>query len=108
LAKNVYQELKVAIEGVDHPNIVQTYELLHDAHHFYIVQEYCEHGDLYWHFNKFNELQARDISRQLLKGISYLHEKKIVHRDIKLENVVVHSIDDLGNYKIKLIDFGLS
>ena len=58
-----------------------------------------------------SEDQVRDIMIQVLSAVSYMHEKKIIHKDIKLENIVVVKKVNKTNFskiKIKIIDFGLS
>lgn len=52
---------------------------------------------------KLSENEARHIFRQLVEGTKYLHEKHIVHRDLKLENALID-----GEKNIKIIDFGFS
>jgi len=51
-------------------------------------------------YGVFNEKDARQIMRQVCAGIDYLHNKDIIHRDIKAENIVVH------NKVAKICDFG--
>lgn len=53
----------------------------------------------------FNENSARNIFLQMAKAVKYMHSNKICHRDLKLENFLMHRKDSLN---IKLIDFGLS
>jgi serine/threonine protein kinase len=55
--------------------------------------------------NKFSEPQARHVLRQLLEGVKYLHDHGIVHRDLKLENILVMDVKTLS---IKISDFGLA
>lgn len=55
--------------------------------------------------NKFSEPQARHVFRQLLEGVKYLHDHGIVHRDLKLENILVMDVKTLS---IKISDFGLA
>lgn len=52
-------------------------------------------------------MQARVIMEQLLLALDFFQQKKILHRDIKLENILVNEIDS-DNYEIKIADFGLS
>jgi len=54
----------------------------------------------------FSELDAKLIFKQMVQAVVYLHSKKIVHRDIKLENFLF--FDQSQNSTIKLIDFGVS
>ena len=66
--------------------------------------EYLNGGSLSWHLHKlkmFKEKQVKFYTAQILCGIQYLHSKQIVHRDIKLKNVL---LDSIGNAKI--CDFG--
>lgn len=98
---------------LDHPNIVKIYDILEDDKYVYLVQEYCEGGDLFEFIIKnklVNERMTKIIIKQLLGALAYLHneEVNIVHRDIKPENILIlrkeHSSPE--DITVKLSDFG--
>jgi len=105
---NIVNEIEV-LKKIDHPNIVRIYEFAQDKEYFYLVTEYCEGGEL---LNKIikqkfiTERVAAKVIKQVLSAVVYCHEKNIVHRDLKLDNIVLESDDIEGN--IKVIDFGTS
>lgn len=71
--------------------------------------EYVTGGDLFdriCSLHHYNEIEARQLMRNLIEALRYLHEKGIVHRDIKPENVLLVHKDD--NTQIKITDFGLA
>jgi len=95
------------LKQISHPFISQFYEKIEDEENTYLVMEYLEEGNLLNYVNNngcLDEAVAQKFFFQMISAIDYLHnEAKIVHRDIKCENVL---IDKHGN--IRLIDFGLS
>jgi len=108
------EEVRILSE-VDHPNIVRLEEVYRSESAVYLVQELCEGGDLFhWIGNRAeckkeglpSEERCADIMRQLLSGMRYLHSKGIVHRDLKLENVLFKTKH--ADARVKIIDFGLS
>jgi len=112
--KSVYKdefmnEIEV-LKTVDHPNIIKLFDCYYDSIFYYMVEEYCNGGDLFDYIKKekcFNERKASIIFKQLLSAINYLHKKNIVHRDIKPDNIVFIKTDN-NNIFIKIIDFGTS
>jgi serine/threonine protein kinase len=89
----------------DLPGVIKHYETISDAEWHYIFLEYCSHGDLYNFIEAkkyLPEHEARLIFGQLATIISALHDLKIVHLDLKLENFF------LENKVIKVGDFGIS
>lgn len=71
-----------------------------------MVMELCPGGDLQSYIRKrrkLSEIQSKYIFKQIVKALVYLHENLIVHRDIKLENIL---LDGYGN--LKIADFGVS
>ena len=95
------------MRSMDHPFIASFFEVIDDEKNFYISMEMVENGNLldYINSNKgLQEQQARRIFCQLITVLEYLHvEKRVVHRDLKAENVLLDK-----NYNIRLVDFGLS
>ncbi|KUF81338.1 Calcium-dependent protein kinase 34 [Phytophthora nicotianae] len=93
-----------------HPNIVRMLETFEDDHHFYIIMEFSSGGTLLDRVKtrnkEFPEDEAKDIIRNLASVIQYLHSRNICHRDLKLENILVETLDNGGH--IKLCDFGAS
>lgn len=96
------------MRGLSHPNIVEYLGAIVDADQccLYIFQEWVSRGSvqaLLKDLGPFPPSVVRNYTRQILHGLEYLHEQKIVHRDIKGGNILVHND---GN--VKLADFGAS
>jgi serine/threonine protein kinase len=93
-----------------HPNIVRLMDVFEDAENFYLVLEYMGGGDLFDYLKsrnfKLSENQTQEIIYQLALAIEFLHSFGIVHRDIKLENVMMSDTTDSS--VPKLADFGLA
>ena len=100
------------LKKLDHPNIVKIYEFYNTLTDFYIVTEYCKKGELYGYIkNTYSENQLAVLFYQVFSGLSYLHDHHILHRDLKLENIMISDIEkDLKTkeeyFWIKIIDFG--
>ena len=111
------------LKQVNHPNIIKLYEIKQTLNNFYLVFDLCNGGGLsnclekYMEQNKrpFTQEIAQSIIRQLVSGLQYLHNNKILHRDLKLDNVLLHfnSEEDKNNFnllkaQVKIIDFGFA
>ncbi|KAJ2994029.1 hypothetical protein NUW58_g1658 [Xylaria curta] len=108
LDQKVENEMKI-MQKVQHENIVQYIEHFDwDAHQFIIIMEYVSGGDL-GKFIQENgaiaEPHVKTIAKQLVNALGYLHDNKITHRDVKPDNILIHSTNPLV---VKLTDFGLS
>ena len=106
--KHARNKIKHEIEMLSrlrHPFITQIYDSFETEKHIFIVMEYiC--GDLLGFIRKRGKLSesvSKVIFKQLIEGLKYIHRKKIVHRDIKLDNILI----DLTN-TVKICDFGVS
>ena len=103
--KRVQQEIKL-MEKLNHPHIIQMLEMIDSPKRIHIVMEHAGGGNLCTYVKQRKRLaepEARKIFIQLLLGVEYMHDLGIIHRDIKLENVL---FDDDRN--MKLVDFGFS
>jgi tRNA A-37 threonylcarbamoyl transferase component Bud32 len=91
-----------------HKNIIDVYKIYESYKSIYIVMQYMEEGNLRsWIDYSCSEFEdKKNICKQLLEGISFLNENGIIHRDIKLENILVHKLN--GKLVLKIIDFGFS
>lgn len=103
---------------MDHPNILKVFEFFLDEDRLYIVTELVEGSELLAEVNRkkgtkhtyFEEEEAALLIKQVLTVLNYCHGKNIVHRDVKLENIMIESMpthaDPEKPWQIKLIDFG--
>ncbi|KAE8612366.1 hypothetical protein XENTR_v10012831 [Xenopus tropicalis] len=91
---------------LQHEHIIRVFEVFESRDKIIIVMEYASNGELYDFINNKHQIpenDARRFFRQIVSAVHYCHKKGIVHRDIKLENIL---LDD--NLNVKLADFGLS
>lgn len=89
-----------------HPYICGMREMIVHAHHYYMVFEYVNGGQMLDYIishGRLRERVARKFARQIGSALDYCHKNSVVHRDLKIENIL---ISQTGN--IKIIDFGLS
>ncbi|KAJ3339727.1 hypothetical protein HDU93_007843 [Gonapodya sp. JEL0774] len=98
------------LKKLNHPNIIKLYEVMDDPRQdsLYMVMELCEKGvvmdvGLDKTCDPYSEADARDLFRQTVLGIEYLHEHEICHRDIKPDNLLLNA-----NNVLKIVDFGVS
>lgn len=88
------ETLKVA----QHPNIVRLQDIFEDDKFFFIVLEFIPGGDLYDYMlaRKFNipEDRARELCMQIADSVNFLHKFGIIHRDLKLENIIMMDSTD--------------
>uniref|UniRef100_A0A8D2DAD6 non-specific serine/threonine protein kinase n=1 Tax=Sciurus vulgaris TaxID=55149 RepID=A0A8D2DAD6_SCIVU len=99
-----YSEVNVMM-GLEHPNVIQLFQVIETGQHIYIVMEHVGGGQLLDHIQSggMREEEARRLFRQIVYAVGHCHKKDIAHRDLKVENIMV---DARGN--IKLLDFGIS
>jgi hypothetical protein len=95
------------LKDLNHPNIVRVEKVFYSTSTIYIFQELVTGGDLLSYVDcrgPLSEGHAAMITKQLLEAVKYLHDNNIVHRDIKLENVLMTSSRE--GARIVLTDFG--
>ena len=100
-------EIKI-LAMVDHPNIVRLFEVIEDDKYFNLFQELCTGGELSRKIQT-TQLKEKEIARifnEIMSAVAYCHEKGIVHRDLKLENILFAS--ESPDSPVKIIDFGFS
>jgi len=98
-----------ALKNLDHPNIIKLYEVYEDNDCIYLVQEFCEGGELFDYIadrDHLSEKDAANIFKQIMQAIIYWHKNRICHRDLKPDNFMFASKKE--GSAVKLIDFGLS
>ena len=101
----IYREISILRE-LQHPNIVRLHEMVETERHIGIILEYASGGELFDYILTHRYLKdqaARRLFAQLVSGVGYLHKKGIVHRDLKLENLLLDQ-----NRNIIITDFGFA
>jgi protein-serine/threonine kinase len=101
----IYREISI-LRDLSHPNIVRLLEMVETDRHIGLIMEYASGGELFDHILKNRYLKdqsARRLFAQLVSGVGYLHKKGIVHRDLKLENLLLDR-----NRNIIITDFGFA
>ncbi|CAK7262585.1 Serine/threonine-protein kinase [Sporothrix epigloea] len=105
------KEIRTAREAaivtlLNHPYICGLRDVVRTNHHWYMLFEYVNGGQMLDYIishGKLKEKPARKFSRQIASALDYCHRNSIVHRDLKIENILISKTGD-----IKIIDFGLS
>lgn len=105
------KEIRTAREAaivslVNHPYICGMRDVVRTTYHWYMLFEYVNGGQMLDYIishGKLKEKQARKFARQIASALDYSHRNSIVHRDLKIENILISKTGD-----IKIIDFGLS
>ena len=95
--KNFRRELQ-NLHNLKHPNIIHILDYLNNQSYNYIVLEYCNGGNLREYLQKYmeknnaplNEFFIQKILRQIAPALEFMHSKNIIHRDIKLENILLN------------------
>jgi len=104
--KNMMSEKSVflTISSNNHPFLVNLHSCFTSSSCIYFVMEYVQGGDLIYHVRQFNftTKRAKFYSCEVLLALEYLHQNKIVYRDLKLENILL-----TAEGHIKLTDYGL-
>lgn len=103
--ERVAREIHI-LKLVQHPHIIQLYEIIETPRQLYLIMEYCPGGELFDHIVASGRVREREACRffhQIMAGVEQIHRVNVVHRDLKPENLL---LDDQKN--IKIVDFGLS
>jgi len=94
---------------LEHENIIRFHDVYEDVHFLFLVTDHCAGGEVFAkivELRRFTEENAAFMGKQMLAAIAYLHERRIVHRDVKAENFLL--AEPTIHSKIKMIDFGLA
>ncbi|XP_073249310.1 serine/threonine-protein kinase MARK2-like isoform X2 [Porites lutea] len=103
--QKLFREVRI-MKFLDHPNIVKLYEVIETDKTLYLVMEYASGGEVFDYLvahGRMKEKEARAKFRQIVSAVQYCHQKHVIHRDLKAENLLLD-----GDMNIKIADFGFS
>ncbi|XP_060919891.1 serine/threonine-protein kinase MARK1 isoform X2 [Labrus mixtus] len=103
--RELFREVSV-MKTLNHPNIVKLFEVIETEKTLYLVMEYASGGEVFDYLvahGRMKEKEARAKFRQIVSAVEYCHQKRIVHRDLKAENLLLDA-----DMNIKIADFGFS
>jgi len=95
------------LKELDHPNVVRLIEIIHDVDKLTLVFEFCDQDlkqHLDAHFGIIDPTKIKWFMYQLIKGVEYCHKRRVFHRDLKPQNLLISKKDNT----LKLADFGLA
>ncbi|XP_074704807.1 serine/threonine-protein kinase SIK2 isoform X2 [Strix aluco] len=101
--EKIYREVQI-MKMLDHPHIIKLYQVMETKSMLYLVTEFAKNGEIFDYLashGRLSESEARRKFWQILSAVEYCHGRKIVHRDLKAENLLLDS-----NMNIKIADFG--
>ena len=104
----IMREIEI-LKNLDHPNVMKIYEFLEDDKNYYLIEEFCDEGDLETALDNkkiYCEFLVKFIMYQVFLAVNYLHSNNIVHQDIKKRNISIIKLevekeDDKDNEKFK-------
>lgn len=105
---DIFKEIEILC-ATAHENVMYMKEFFAEGNKVFLLTELLSGGELLdavLERGNYSEADACSCFRQLLKGVAYLHSQGIVHRDLKLENLMLASQEDIS--KVKIVDFGLA
>lgn len=103
--KRVAREIRI-LKALNHPHIIKLYEVLEAPRCKYLIMQYSSGGDLCRYVREQRRLPEPEACRllvQIVSGLQYCHDSGIVHRDVKLDNLLIDA-----DKNIKIVDFGFS
>uniref|UniRef100_A0A8C1REU8 MAP/microtubule affinity-regulating kinase 3 n=1 Tax=Cyprinus carpio TaxID=7962 RepID=A0A8C1REU8_CYPCA len=103
--QKLFREVRI-MKTLRHPNIVRLFEVIETEKTLYLVMEYASGGEVFDYLvshGRMKEIEARAKFRQIVSAVHYCHQKNIVHRDLKAENLLLDA-----DANIKIADFGFS
>ncbi|XP_060685224.1 MAP/microtubule affinity-regulating kinase 3a isoform X6 [Hemiscyllium ocellatum] len=103
--QKLFREVRI-MKCLNHPNIVKLFEVIETEKTLYLVMEYASGGEVFDYLvahGRMKEKEARAKFRQIVSAVQYCHQKQIVHRDLKAENLLLDA-----DMNIKIADFGFS
>jgi len=105
---DVFREIEILC-GIEHENVIYMKEFYEENNRVYLITDLLTGGELLdavMDRGMYSEADACYCFKQIVSGIAYLHSKGVVHRDLKMENLLLASPDDITH--IKIVDFGLA